>query len=93
MVSTSNEGIMSELLVRYAAIHRRPAARGAELLETLYLTDCYRAGADLAAARRTYDPAMWAGIDTDSIAARLDGLAHFMARFARERMALWDVAR
>ncbi len=54
MVSTSNEGIMSELLVRYAAIHRRPAARGAELLETLYLTDCYRAGADLAAARRTY---------------------------------------
>ncbi len=81
MVSTSNEGIMSELLVRYAAI------------QTLYLTDCYRAGADLAAARRTYDPAMWAGIDTDSIAARLDGLAHFMARFARERMALWGVTR
>lgn len=93
MVSTSNEGIMSELLVRYAAIHRQPAARGAELLETLYLVDCYRAGADLVAARRAYHPAIWAGIDADSIAARLDALSHFMARLARARMVLWGVAR
>jgi len=44
MVSTSNDSIMTEYLVKYGAIRLSAKDRPSELLETLYMTDCYRAG-------------------------------------------------
>ena len=91
MVSTSNDGIMTEYLVKYGALRMSPKDRSADLLETLYITDCYRAGQDLAAARRDYDKTVWAGISSDELRVRLEDLATFMAGLARDRAVLWGV--
>lgn len=91
MVSTSNDGIMTEYLVKYGALRMSPKDRSADLLETLYITDCHRAGQDLATARRDYDKTVWAGISSDEFRVRLEDLATFMAGLARDRAALWGV--
>jgi len=92
MVSTSNDGIMTEYLVKYGALGLSPKDRSAaDLLETLYITDCYRAGKDLAAARRDYDKAVWDGVSSDDLRHRLEDLATFMTTLARERAIMWGV--
>jgi len=53
MVSTSNDGIMSEYLVKYGIIKVGERNRPTDLLETLYIADRYRAGDDLQSARAT----------------------------------------
>jgi hypothetical protein len=65
--------------------------RRADLLETLYMTDCYRAGKDLRIARQGYDPAIWKGIPPAEIDAKLSDLSRFMSGLARDRAALWGV--
>jgi len=91
MVSTLNDGIMTEYLVKYGAMLASTKERPAELLETLYMTDCYRAGKDLQIARRDYDPAIWKGIPPAEIKVKLADLSRFMSRLARDRTALWGV--
>ena len=91
MVSTSNDGIMTEYLMKYGALRMSPKDRSADLLETLYITDCYRAGQDLAAARRDYEKAVWDGVSPADLRTRLEDLATFMAALGRDRAALWGV--
>ena len=91
MVSTSNDGIMTEYLVKYGAIRFSAKDHPAELLETLYMTDCYRAGRDLKAARSEYNTAVWNDVPHSQIDARLDDLSRFMAALARDRANMWGV--
>lgn len=62
MVSTSNDGIMTEYMIKYFALRENGKHRPTDLLETLYMADCHRAGKDLRAARQEYDTAIWNGI-------------------------------
>jgi hypothetical protein len=91
MVSTSNDGIMTEYLVKYGAIQASAKERPSDLLETLYITDCYRAGKNLQTAKQRYDSAMWDDIAPAEIDARLSDLSRFMVGLARDRAALWGV--
>ena len=91
MVSTSSEGILTECLVKYAAIRSGEKDRPSELLETLYITDCYRAGQDLAIARQHYDTAMWNGVSASELDQRLQDLSSFMATLARDRLTMYGV--
>jgi len=91
MVSTSNDSIMTEYLVKYGAIRLSAKDRPSELLETLYMTDCYRAGKDLKAARNAYDTAIWNDVPPSQINARLDELSQFMSALARDRANIWNV--
>jgi len=91
MVSGSNDGIMTEYLEKYGAMRLSPKDRAADLLETLYITDCYRAGQDLAAAHARYDKAMWKAMPAADLRRRLDDLATFMTALARNRAAMWGV--
>jgi hypothetical protein len=91
MVSTSNDGIMTEYLMKYGALRMSLKDRPADLLETLYMTDCYRAGQDLATARLAYDKTIWNGVSSDDLRNRLENLATFMAALARDRAVMWGV--
>jgi hypothetical protein len=91
MVSTSNDGIMTEYMVSYFALQSTGEDRPTALLETLYVTDCYRGGEDLKAARTTYDTAIWNGVTSAEIDARLRDLKRFMASLARDRLSMWGV--
>jgi hypothetical protein len=91
MVSTSNDGIMTEYLVKYGTLRMSPKDRSADLLETLYITDCYRAGQDLAAPRRGYDKTVWNQVSPTDLRNRLEDLAAFMATLARDRAVLWGI--
>ncbi|MGZ3275707.1 MAG: hypothetical protein ACXU82_06835 [Caulobacteraceae bacterium] len=91
VVSTSNDGIMTEYMITYFALRSEANDRPTELLKTLYMSDCYRAGKDLRSARDEYDAAIWNGISTAEIDARLKDLARFMASLARDRLSTWGV--
>lgn len=91
MVSTSNDGIMTEYLVKYGAIRLSAKDHSSKFLETLYMTDCFRAGKDLKIARDEYDPAIWNDVPPFQIEARLDDLSRFMAVLARDRANTWGV--
>ena len=91
MVSTSNDGIMTEYLVKYSSALVNAEGKGAVLLEILYMVDCYRAGKDLKAARQDYDRAIWDGISSDELETRLVDLAGFMGGLARNRFEMWGV--
>lgn len=98
MVSTSNDGIMTEYLATYGGLKLTPdvprdkqKAR-AKLLETLYMAEQHRAGTDLAVARRTYDPSQWADVPDDELDRRLADLDRFMAALARDRLLTWGVS-
>lgn len=91
MVSTSNDGIMTEYLVKYGVIKAGQRNRPTELLETLYITDCYRFGEDLREARAGYDISVWRGVDARDIERRLAELDDFMMTLARDRAAKWGL--
>lgn len=74
MASTSNDSIMTEYLVKHGAIRLSAKDHSSEMLETLYMTDCYRAGNDLQAARKEYDIGIWNDVPLSQIEARLDEL-------------------
>lgn len=91
MVSTSNDGIMTEYLVKYGAIKAGKRNRPTEMLEMLYITDRYRAGQDLKKAKAGYDISVWRGVEAGEIETRLTDLDDFMKTLARERATLWGV--
>jgi hypothetical protein len=59
MVSTSNDGIMSEYLIKYGIVKASERERPTNLLETLYMAEHYQAGDDLKSARANYDHSVW----------------------------------
>ena len=91
MVSTSNDGMMTEYLVKYRIIRSGERNRPTDLLEMLYITDRYRAGDDLKTARAEYDISMWKGVDARDIENRLAELDDFMTTLARSRAAMWGL--
>jgi hypothetical protein len=91
MTNTSNDSIITQYLVKYGAIRVSPKDRPSEMLETLYMADCYRSGKDLSEARRTYSTAIWNDVPAFELDKRLEDLSHFMAALARDRAATWGV--
>ena len=91
MVSTSNDGIMTEYFVQYGVIKAGKRNRPTELLELLYITDRYRAGQDLKKAKAGYDISVWSGVDAGEIETRLTDLDDYMKTLARDRATLWGV--
>lgn len=91
MVSTSNDGIMTEYLANYGVIKASKGSRPTELLETLYVTDRYRAGQDLKKAKAGYDIAVWSGVDAGEIEKRLSDLDDFMKTLASDGATLRGV--
>jgi hypothetical protein len=91
MVSTSNDGIMTEYLVKYGVIKADKRNRPTELLEMLYITDRYRAGQDLKKAKAGYDISVWRDVEAGEIETRLTDLDQFMKTLARDRATLWGV--
>jgi len=91
MVSTSNDGIMSEYLIKYALVKSGERERPTELLETLYMSERFQAGDDLKSVRETYDHAVWNGVPASDIERRLAPLDDFMKDLARNRAAMWGL--
>ncbi len=91
MVSTSNDGIMSEYLVKYAIIKSEGRERPTELLEILYMTERFRAGDDLKLLRQTYDNSVWNGVPAADIERQLSDLGEYMKELARDRAEMWRV--
>lgn len=91
MVSASNDGIMTEYLVKYGTIKSGGRDRPTDLLEMLYISDRYRAGDDLRKARAGYDISVWRGVDARDIETRLAALDDFMTQLARDRAAMWGL--
>jgi len=89
MVSTSDEGILTEYMVSYWSMKHEKVDRPTKLLETLYIAERYRAGEDLRAARSTYDHAVWNGVPASEMDQRLADLDQFMRDLVRERAAQW----
>lgn len=91
MVSTSNDGIMSEYLIKYASAKSSERERPTDLLETLYIAERFQAGDDLKSARESYDHAVWNGVSTSEVDRRLAALDLFMKDLARDRAAIWGL--
>jgi hypothetical protein len=91
MVSTSNDGIMTEYLVKYGALKMSERDRPTDLLETLYVTERYRAGDDLKSVREQYDQFVWNGVSAAEIGRRLADLDTFMRKLAQDRTATWGL--
>jgi hypothetical protein len=91
MVSTSNEGIMSEYLIKYALVKSSARGRPTELLETLYMSERFQAGEDLKPLRENYDHAVWNGVPAQEIDRRLAALDDFMKDLAQNRAAIWGL--
>ncbi len=91
MVSTSNEGIMSEYLVKYAVVKTSERERPTDLLETLYVSERFQAGDDLKSVRENYDHSVWNGVPASEIDRRLVALDDFMKELAGNRAAMWGL--
>lgn len=91
MVSTSNDGIMSEYLVKYGVIKSSERERPTALLETLYISERFQAGDDLKSVRENYDHSVWNGVPTPDIDRRLADLDDFMSKLPRNRAAMWGL--
>jgi len=91
MVSTSNDGIMSEYLVKYALAKSSERQRPTELLETLYMAERFQAGDDLKSARDNYDHAVWNGVSAREVDRRLAALDEFMKDLLRNRATMWGL--
>ena len=91
MVSTSNEGIMSEYLVKYAIAKKGARERPTDLLETLYMSERFQAGDDLKPLKERYDHSVWNGVPAFEIDRRLAALDDFMKELAQNRAAMWGL--
>jgi len=91
MVSTSNDGIMSEYLVKYAVTKINKGKRQADLLETLYMSERFQAGEDLKPLRDRYDHSVCNDVSAAEIDRRLNALDNFMKGLARDRAAMWGI--
>ena len=91
MVSTSNDGIISEYLVKYALVKSSERERPTELLETLYISERFQAGDDLKLALQNYDHGVWNGVPASEMDRRLAALDEFMTDLAADRAAMWGL--
>ena len=91
MVSTSNDGIMSEYLIKYGAVKASDRQRPTDLLEMLYISERFQAGDDLKTVRDNYSPSVWEGVSSADIDQRLAALETFMGELARNRAAMWGL--
>ena len=91
MVSTSNDGIMSEYLVKYGLAKTSERGRPTDLLETLYISERFQAGDDLKTVRDNYDHGVWNGVPSSEVDRRLAALDVFMIELARNRAAMWGI--
>jgi hypothetical protein len=89
MVSTSNDGIMSEYLVKYGLAKTSERERPTDLLETLYISERFQAGDDLKTVRDNYNHAVWNGVPSCEVDRRLAALHLFMIELARNRATMW----
>ncbi|MET3666990.1 hypothetical protein [Caulobacter sp. 1776] len=89
MVSTSDDGILTEYMVSYWSMKHEKIDRPTKLLETLYITERYQAGENLREARSAYDHAVWNGVPVAEMDRRLAELDQFMRDLVRERAAQW----
>jgi len=91
MVGTSNERIMSEYLIKYGLAKTSGRGRPTDLLETLYISERYQAGDDLALARAKYDHSVWNGVRSAEVNRRLAALDIFMRDLAINRAKMWGL--
>ncbi len=91
MVSTSNDGIMSEYLIKYGLAKTSERERPTDLLETLYISERFQAGDDLKTVRDNYDHAVWNGVPSSELDRRLAAMDVFMVELARNRAAMWGI--
>jgi len=91
MVGTSNERIMSEYLIKYGLAKTSGRGRPTDLLETLYISELYQAGDDLALARAKYDHSVWNGVRSAEVNRRLAALDIFMRDLAINRAKMWGL--
>lgn len=91
MVSTSNDGIMTQYLVAFGALEAQPCPSRERLLEILHVADTYRAGGDLTAARSSYDATQWKDVPAKELERRLADLDQFMRTLARDRLGTWGI--
>jgi len=91
MVSTSNDGIMSEYLIKYGLAKTSERERPTDLLETLYISERFQAGDDLKTVRDNYDHAVWNGVPSSEVDRRLAALDVFMVELARNRATMWSI--
>lgn len=91
MVSTSNDGIMSEYFVKYGVAKTSDRQRPSELLETLPISERHQAGDDLKTIRANYDHSVWNGVPTAEVDRHLAALDVFMGELARNRAAMWGL--
>jgi hypothetical protein len=89
MVSTSNDGIMSEYLVKWGLAKTSERERPTDLLETLYIAERFQAGDDLKSLREGYDHSVWNGVSATEVDRRLIMLDEFMIKLARDRAEMW----
>ena len=91
MISTSNDGIMTEYLVKYGSLKASKRNRPTDLLETPYITERYCAGDDLKSAREGHDHSVWNGVAASEVDRRLADLDGFMTKLARDRAVIWGL--
>ena len=91
MVSTSNDGIMSEYLLKFGALKSSDREHPTDLLETLYVSERLQAGDDLQTVRANYDNSVWNRVPRAEMVRRLAALDEFMSRLARNRAAMWGL--
>jgi|GEM_PF-1374788 len=89
MVSSSDDGILTEYMVSYWSMKHEKIDRPTKLLETLYITERYQAGESLREARSVYDHAVWNGVSVAEMDRRLASLDEFMRELVRLRAAQW----
>ena len=91
MVSTPNDGIISEYLIKYGGLKASERERPTDLLETLYMSERYQAGDDLKSARANYDHSVWNDVPASEVDRRLAALEVFMGELARNRATMWGL--
>lgn len=91
MVSTSNDGMMSEHLVKYGLAQTSEHERPTNMLETLYILERFQAGNDLKAVRDNYGHAVWNIVPSFDVDRRLAALDVFMIELARNRATIWCI--
>lgn len=88
----SNDSIMNEYMVKFGAMRNEGQTNPQLLLETLYMSERFEAGGDLAMERTFYKPTVWDGVDQADIKARLVALDRFMKIRADQIMTAWGVS-
>ena len=89
MINKSNEGIMSNYLVRYGALKHNKQERSPNVLEIAYMTERFRAGDDLMSSRQAYSTSVWDGVPEEELDRRLADVDEFMKELAYSRARMW----